>query len=163
MRALVQRVTTARVTVDGEETGSIGPGLCVLVGATHTDRAGDASKLASRIWNLRVFPDADGLVNLSAAELAYEVLVVSQFTLYADTSRGRRPSFVQAAQPEVAQPLVEAVVRSLQDLGARVATGRFGASMQVEIVNDGPFTVMLDTAPPAPERHAEASGGRGAG
>jgi D-tyrosyl-tRNA(Tyr) deacylase len=145
LRALVQRVTSASVTVDGEIVGAIGPGLCAFIGVTNGDGESDAERLAQRLWHLRIFEDAGGLTNRSAADLAHEVLVVSQFTLYADTSRGRRPSFVLAARPEQAEPLVAAVAAGLRSLGARVATGRFRTAMQVELVNDGPFTVMLET------------------
>jgi D-tyrosyl-tRNA(Tyr) deacylase len=141
---LVQRVTQARVEIDGETVGAIGAGLCVLVGVTHADSPAEARALADKIWHLRVMADADGVMNLSVADTTQEVLVVSQFTLYSDTSRGRRPSWVDAARPEQAAPLVDAVVQRLRDLGAIVATGRFGADMQVSLVNDGPVTVILD-------------------
>jgi D-aminoacyl-tRNA deacylase len=144
MRALVQRVTSASVTVGAEVIGSIGPGLCAFIGVTHTDDRAQAERLAQRIWTLRIFGDEDGLTNRSAEDLGLEVLVVSQFTLYADTSRGRRPSFIQAAPPEHAEPLVDAVADGLRKSGATVATGRFRAAMRVELVNDGPFTIMLD-------------------
>jgi D-tyrosyl-tRNA(Tyr) deacylase len=144
MRAVVQRVRRARVTVGGEEVGAIGPGLCVLVGVTHDDTEAGARKLAGRIWGLRVFDDDAGVMNRAAADVGGEVLVVSQFTLYGDTARGRRPSWIAAARPEVAEPLVDAVVRALRELGAPVATGRFRADMQVELVNDGPVTLLLE-------------------
>ena len=144
MRALVQRVARASVRVDGEVVGEIGVGLCVLVGVTHDDTEADARKLADKVWNLRVFPDADGTMNLPLAETGGEALVVSQFTLYGDTARGRRPSWVGAARPEQAEPLVDAFTAALRDLGATVATGAFGADMQVELVNDGPVTLMLE-------------------
>lgn len=144
MRALVQRVTSAAVHVEGETLGSIGPGLCVLLGVTHSDTSDHAERMAARLWNLRIFEDERGLTNRSVAELGGALLVVSQFTLYADTAKGRRPSFVRAAPPEHAEPLVEAVVRALRNLGATVETGRFRASMRVELVNDGPFTVLLE-------------------
>lgn len=144
MRALVQRVTRAAVTVGDEPVGAIGAGLCAFVGVTHADTESQAQQLARRLWSLRVFPDDQGLTNLSAQDLGLEILVVSQFTLYADTSRGRRPSFVQAAPPGQAESLVNAVADALQTLGARVATGRFRAAMRVELVNDGPFTILLE-------------------
>lgn len=144
MRALLQRVASASVTVAGEEVGWIGPGLCALIGVTHTDEPAGALRLAERIWGLRIFEDRDGLSNLSAADVGAAVLVVSQFTLYADLRRGRRPSFVDAARPEAAEPLVRGVVDRLRELGAEVATGRFGAEMQLALVNDGPFTVMVE-------------------
>ena len=153
MRGLVQRVTKASVTVvDGDQrelVGEIGPGLCVLVGVTHDDTAEHARKLAERVWNLRIMDDADGVMNLSLADTtrqngASEVLVVSQFTLYGDTSKGRRPSWIKAARPEHAEPLVDGVVAELRSLGAKVATGRFRTVMHVDIVNDGPTTIWLD-------------------
>ena len=145
MRALVQRVSHAAVRVGGEVVGEIGPGLCVLVGVGPEDGEAAADRLAAKIWQLRVFPDSAGDMNRSASELGYAVLVVSQFTLYADTSRGRRPSFVRAAPPEKARLLVERVAQALRAAGAEVATGRFGAMMQVSLVNEGPVTVMLET------------------
>ena len=145
MRAVVQRVQSASVTVAGELVGSIGPGLCALIGVTHDDDESSAASLARRLWTLRIFEDEAGLTNRSAEELGREIMVVSQFTLYADTTRGRRPSFIQAARPEQAEPLVTAVLDSLRTLGAPTATGRFGASMRLELVNDGPFTVILES------------------
>jgi len=145
MRALVQRVSTATVTVGGEVVGRIGRGLCTFIGVTHDDDLMAAQKMAHRVWTLRIFEDGSGQTNLAAEELGLEVVVVSQFTLYADTSRGRRPSFVRAAAPDQAEPLVEAVVEELRRRGATVATGRFGAKMSVDLVNDGPFTVLLET------------------
>jgi D-tyrosyl-tRNA(Tyr) deacylase len=142
---LVQRVASAAVLVSDQTLGRIGPGLCVFVGVTHADDSRDAERLARRLWGLRIFKDDEGLTNRSAQEGGLEVLVVSQFTLYADTSRGRRPSFIHAAPPEQAEPLVEALIDALRALGASVATGRFRASMRVELVNDGPFTVLLET------------------
>lgn len=127
-----------------EVVGAIGGGLCVLVGVTHTDTAEHARKLADKVWNLRVFDDAAGVMNLSLADTAGEVMVVSQFTLYGDTSGGRRPSWSAAAGPEQAEPLIEAVVDRLRALGAVVATGRFRADMLVSIENDGPVTVLVE-------------------
>ncbi|HEX6420591.1 MAG TPA: D-aminoacyl-tRNA deacylase [Acidimicrobiales bacterium] len=144
MRAVVQRVREARVTVEGATVGAIGPGLCVLVGVTHDDDAERARRLAGKLWHLRVFDDEDGVMNRSVAAAGGEVLVVSQFTLYGDTSRGRRPSWVAAARPERAEPLVAAVVEGLRGLGARVETGRFGAEMLVALVNDGPVTLLVE-------------------
>jgi D-tyrosyl-tRNA(Tyr) deacylase len=144
MRAVVQRVAGCSVEVGGEVVGSIGPGLLALVGVTHDDDPVRARRLAQRIWNLRVFDDPDGTMNLSAADLGREVLVVSQFTLYGDAAKGRRPSYVAAARPEVAEPLVDEVVQELRRLGATVATGRFRAEMQVSLVNDGPVTLLLE-------------------
>src|SRR3954471_10515554 len=144
MRGLVQRVARAAVQVDGEVVGVIGPGLCAFVGVTHTDTPAEARRLAERIWHLRVMDDDEGVMNRSVAETTGAVLVVSQFTLYGDTSRGRRPSWLAAARPEQAEPLVDAVVNRLRELGATVATGRFRTEMQVALVNDGPVTVMLE-------------------
>ena len=144
MRSVVQRVSWARVRVDGDVIGQIGPGLCALVGVTHDDDEATAGKLADKLWNLRVLADDDGVMNRSLAEQGGGVLVVSQFTLYGDTARGRRPSWVDAARPEQAEPLVDAVAVRLRSLGAEVATGRFGAHMQVELENDGPVTLVVD-------------------
>ena len=144
MRALVQRVTEARVRVGDEVVGEIGPGLCVLVGVTHSDDAAAARRLAEKVWHLRVFDDESGAMNIGLDEFGGAVLVVSQFTLYGDTRKGRRPSWVAAARPEDAEPLVAAFADALRDLGATVATGVFGAHMDVELVNDGPVTLMLE-------------------
>ena len=144
MRALVQRVTEARVRVDGEVIGEIGTGLCVLVGVTHDDTEATARKLAEKVWHLRVFDDGDGVMNLPLSAVGGHALVVSQFTLYGDTRRGRRPSWVAAAAPDQAEALVEAFAQSLRDLGAHVATGKFAARMQVDLVNDGPVTLLID-------------------
>ncbi len=144
MRALVQRVKTASVTVADDTVGAIGAGLCVLVGVTHSDTEVQARKLAEKVWNLRVMDDAAGVMNLSVADTTREVLVVSQFTLYGDTDAGRRPSWIAAARPEQAEPLVDAVVAHLRALGATVATGRFRTEMLVQIHNDGPVTLMID-------------------
>ena len=150
MRGLIQRVRSASVVVthpsgDQEVAGQIGVGLCVLVGVTHDDDERSADALAAKIWNLRVFDDAAGVMNLSAADLGLEVLVVSQFTLYGDTRKGRRPSYVAAARPEVAEPLVDRVVDHLRVAGATVATGRFRTDMAVSLVNDGPVTLLVET------------------
>lgn len=140
MRAVVQRAASASVTVDGEVVGALErPGLMVLVGVTHTDSAATAAKLAAKIWTLRILAD-----ERSASDTHAPVLVVSQFTLYADTAKGRRPSWGAAAPRPVSEPLIEAFVSALRDLGADVATGVFGADMQVSLVNDGPVTVILD-------------------
>ena len=144
MRALVQRVTDARVRVDGEVIGEIGPGLCVLVGVTHSDDAAAARRLAEKVWHLRIFDDEDGNMGRSVADGSRALLVISQFTLYGDTRKGRRPSWIDAARPEQAEPLVEEFVTALRELGATVATGRFGADMAVELVNDGPVTVSIE-------------------
>jgi D-tyrosyl-tRNA(Tyr) deacylase len=144
VRALVQRVTEARVTVGREIVGEIGAGLCVLVGVTHADEPAHAAKLASKVANLRIFEDDDGAMNLSLLDTGGAALVVSQFTLYGDSARGRRPSFVAAARPEVAEPLIDAFGRDLAALGVSVATGRFRADMRVTLVNDGPVTLLLE-------------------
>ena len=144
MRGLVQRVRSASVTVAGEVAGAIGQGLCVLVGVTHDDGPEHARKLAEKIWNLRVMDDDAGVMNRSVADTTREVLIVSQFTLYGDTSAGRRPSWIAAARPEHAEPLVQAVVDHLLGLGATVATGRFRTEMLVAIENDGPVTVLIE-------------------
>ncbi len=145
MRALVQRVSRAAVRVDGETLGAIGRGLCVLVGVTHDDDTVAAARLASKVWSLRIFDDDDGVMNIPVAEAGGSVLVVSQFTLYGDTRRGRRPSWGAAAPGAHASSLVEAFAAELRTLGATVAEGRFGAHMDVELVNDGPVTLMLET------------------
>jgi D-tyrosyl-tRNA(Tyr) deacylase len=144
MRALVQRVTRACVRVDDEIVGEIGAGLCLLVGVTHDDTEAHAQKLAEKLWHLRVFDDDEGVMNRSLADTTGTALVVSQFTLYGDVSKGRRPSWIDAARPEHAEPLVDAVVDALRALGATVATGRFRTEMLVELVNDGPVTLLVD-------------------
>jgi len=144
VRALLQRVTRASVSVDDQVVGEIGPGLCVLVGVTHDDTEAEARKLASKLWGVRVFDDADGAMNLSVAETGGALLVISQFTLYGDSRKGRRPTWIAAARPEEAEPLVVAVVDALRELGATVATGRFGADMAVSLVNDGPVTLLIE-------------------
>lgn len=144
MRAVVQRVRSASVTVGDEVVGEIGQGLCALVGVTHDDGPEQARKLAEKLWHLRVMDDEAGVMNRSVADTTRQVLVVSQFTLYGDTSGGRRPSWIAAARPEHAEPLVQAVVDHLRSLGATVATGRFRTEMLVSLVNDGPVTVVVD-------------------
>jgi len=146
MRAVLQRVKRGAVSVDGQVVGSIGVGLVILVGTTHADTPAHAQALARKTANLRIFEDEAGKMNLSALEIAAEALVISQFTLYADCRRGRRPSFTEAAQPEIAEPLIEDFIQALQAEGiARIASGVFGARMLVEIDNDGPVTIILDT------------------
>jgi D-tyrosyl-tRNA(Tyr) deacylase len=146
MRALLQRTSGGRVRVDGEVVGEIGRGLVVLLGVGPDDDEAIADGLARRIAELRIFDDAEGKTNLSLLGVGGDALVVSQFTLYADTRRGRRPGFTGAASPELAERLYLRVAAALGDLGVGVATGRFGAVMAVELVNDGPFTIWLDTA-----------------
>lgn len=144
MRALVQRASEARVRVDGQVVGEIGPGLCCLVGVTHGDDHQAAVKLAAKLWHLRIFADDNGHMNRSVADTSGEMLVVSQFTLYGDTRKGRRPSFIAAAAPDEANKLIDELVAELRRLGATVATGSFGANMAVELTNDGPVTLMLE-------------------
>ena len=146
MRAVVSRVAWARVVADGELTGEIGPGLLVLVGVTHADSEDDAAWLAAKVAGLRVFDDDRGVMNRSLAETGGGALVVSQFTLYGDARKGRRPSYLAAAPPERAAPLVEAVVKALAGAGIPVASGRFGADMLVESAGDGPVTILLDSS-----------------
>ena len=146
MRAVVSRVAWARVVADGEPTGEIGPGLLVLVGVTHADTEDDAAWLAAKVAGLRVFGDDRGVMNRSLAETGGAALVVSQFTLYGDARKGRRPSYLAAAPPERAAPLVEAVAKALAGAGVPVASGRFGADMLVESAGDGPVTILLDSA-----------------
>mgnify|MGYP002383111257 CR=1 FL=1 len=145
MRALIQRVTSASVHVDGECVGKIDQlGICALIGVTHEDNTKHSEKLAEKIWNIRIFEDDNGVPNLSAAEKGLPILVVSQFTLYGNTTKGRRPSWIEAAQPDVAEPLINHLVETLQSFGAEVETGRFRTDMQVSLVNSGPFTLMLE-------------------
>lgn len=146
MRALLQRVSSASVAVDGAEVGAIEGGLVVLLGVGPDDDEATAEALARRVTELRIFRDGDGRTNASLVDVDGAVLVVSQFTLFADTRRGRRPGFTGAAPPELAERLYEHFAATLRDLGVAVATGRFGAEMAVSLVNDGPFTLWLDTA-----------------
>jgi D-tyrosyl-tRNA(Tyr) deacylase len=145
VRAVVSRVAWARVVADGELTGEIGPGLLVLVGVAAGDTEDDAAWLAAKVAGLRVLDDDQGRMNRSLVETGGGALVVSQFTLYGDARKGRRPSYVAAAPPEVAAPLVEAVAKALAGSGIPVATGRFGAAMRVESAGDGPVTILLDS------------------
>ena len=144
MRAVVQRVSGARVLVAGEVVGEIDRGLCVLLGVAETDDADAADRLAGRIARLRVFENEDGKFDRSVLDLGGEALVVSQFTLIADSHKGTRPDFSKAARPELAEPLYERLSRSLRDLGVPVQTGIFGARMEVALVNDGPVTIILE-------------------
>lgn len=144
MRVLLQRVTEASVTIDGRIVGQIARGFLLLVGFAPTDTAAEVAWMADKVLGLRLFGDSDGKMNLDLASVGGELLVVSQFTLYGDASKGRRPSFIDAARPEIAIPLYEAMIAALRDGGARVATGAFGADMQVALVNDGPVTLLLE-------------------
>lgn len=145
MRAVVQRVTRAQVTIGGEVAGEIGAGFLVLLGIGTGDHAEAVGWLADKILHLRVFPNEDGKFDRSLLDTGGEMLVVSQFTLFADTRRGRRPAFTGAARPEEAIPLYEAFVERIRAAGVSVATGRFGADMQVELINDGPVTIPFDS------------------
>ena len=144
MRAVVQRVSAARVVVDGEVVGEIGAGLCVLLGVGREDGEAEAERIAGRVARLRIFENEEGRFDRSLLDTSGEALVVSQFTLIADTAKGNRPSFTEAAPPEHAEPLYEAFCAALRELGVEVATGRFGARMAVELTNDGPVTIVLD-------------------
>ena len=144
MRAVIQRVERASVSVGGTVVGAIDVGLCVLVGVTHDDTEAEAIKLADKLWKLRVFEDGEGKMNRSVADQNGQVLIVSQFTLYGDARKGNRPSFMAAARPEHAEPLIERVVSELTERGVGVATGTFRAEMAVELVNDGPVTIVVE-------------------
>jgi len=146
MKAVVQRVLEARVRVDGETVGEIGPGLLVLVGVGQEDAASDAEQLAAKIARLRIFEDDAGKMNRSLVDVGGGLLAVSQFTLHADTKRGNRPSFISAMPPGAARPLFDAFVAAARGEGVPVSTGRFGADMKIELVADGPVTILLDTA-----------------
>jgi D-tyrosyl-tRNA(Tyr) deacylase len=144
MRVLLQRVTRAEVRVSGRVTGSIGRGFVLLVGFTHTDSAAQIEWFAEKVIGLRVFPDDEDKMNRSLGDVEGAILVVSQFTLYGEAAKGRRPSFIDAARPEQAVPLYEQFVAALRARGAKTETGEFGASMEVELVNDGPVTLWLE-------------------
>lgn len=144
MRVLLQRVSRAEVRVEGRSTGSIGAGFLLLAGFTHTDTAVQVVWMADKISGLRLFSDAEGKMNLGLADVGGAVLVVSQFTLYGDAAKGRRPSFIDAARPDVAIPLYERFIMLLRERGLHVETGEFGAMMDVELVNDGPVTLWLE-------------------
>lgn len=151
MRAVIQRVSKASVSNEGEVVGSIGKGLLVLLGVHTTDSPAESAWMAAKIAGLRIFPDPQGKMNLSVEEINGAVLVVSQFTLYGDCQKGRRPSFIEAGRPETAIPLYEAFINELKGRGIEVQTGRFGAHMLVELVNEGPVTLVLDTPARAEE------------
>ncbi len=144
LRALIQRVSMAKVTVDNQILGQIQNGLLILLGITHGDTEEKAAWLAEKAASLRVFPDANGKMNLDLVESGGAILVISQFTLYGDCTKGRRPSFINAARPEVAEPLYEYFIRKLRLLGITTHTGKFGVDMKVELVNDGPVTLIAD-------------------
>lgn len=146
MRILVQRVSEASVRVDGSVISRIGPGLLMFVGIRDGDGQEEVTLLAGKVANLRIFEDAAGKMNQSMLDLGLSALVVSQFTLYADLRKGRRPSFIGAARPEIAAPLVESFAGALRDLGLPVETGQFGAHMDIALINDGPVTIWLDSA-----------------
>lgn len=144
MRSLVQRCSEAWVTSEGVEVGRIGPGLCCLVGVTHDDDEKVVEKMADKLWHLRIFDDEQGVMNLSVADTSQSLLLVSQFTLYGDAKKGRRPSWINAARPEHAEPLFTELVEALRGLGATVETGRFQTDMQVGLINDGPATLLVE-------------------
>jgi D-tyrosyl-tRNA(Tyr) deacylase len=148
MRAVVQRVSRARVFGDGELLGEVNGGVCVLLGVARDDEESTAEALAGKLARLRIFPDDEGRFSHSLLDVGGSALVISQFTLIADTRRGNRPSFTQAAQADLAEPLYERFCTALRELGVHVETGRFGALMQVELINDGPVTVVLDLLKP---------------
>ncbi|HET6990223.1 MAG TPA: D-aminoacyl-tRNA deacylase [Bacteroidia bacterium] len=146
MRVLIQRVSSAKVSIDGKIKSSIETGLLVFVGIEDADTSEDISWLSQKIINLRIFPDAEGVMNLSVKEINGEILVISQFTLHAATKKGNRPSYIKAAKPDVAIPLYESFVRQIEtDFGKKAGTGVFGADMKVEFVNDGPVTIWIDS------------------
>ena len=147
MRVVLQRVAQASVSIGGSVVGAIQRGYCLLVGFTHGDTPGQVDWMAEKVIGLRLFNDADGKMNLGLTDVGGAVLVISQFTLYADASKGRRPSFIDAARPELAIPLYERFLESLRGRGSTVAAGEFGADMMVEIHNDGPVTLILDRGP----------------
>jgi D-tyrosyl-tRNA(Tyr) deacylase len=156
VKAVVQRVSSARVRVGERIAGEIGPGLCILLGVARGDEEADAERLAAKVARLRIFENDDGRFDRSLLDTGGEALVVSQFTLIADTAKGNRPSFTDAAPPEEAEPLYDAFCKALRGLGVDVATGEFGARMAVELLNDGPVTIILERGRPRP-REAEAA------
>ena len=147
MRVVLQRVSRASVTIGARVAGAIGPGYCLLVGFAHGDTTAQVDWMAEKVTGLRLFADAEGKMNLGPGDVGGQMLVISQFTLYGDAAKGRRPSFIDAARPETAIPLYERFVAALRERGFTVATGEFGADMQVAIHNDGPVTLILDRVP----------------
>ena len=145
MRAVVQRVSSSKVTVDEEVVGKVNKGLLVLLGVTHDDTSKDVDYIVDKVTNLRIFEDENDKMNLSLKDIDGEILAVSQFTLYGDCRRGRRPSFSDAARPDVANPLYEEFVQKVRGLGINVSTGKFGAHMMVDLTNDGPVTILLES------------------
>lgn len=145
MKVVVQRAKCAKVTVNGETVGSIGHGLVLLVGVTHSDTIEDVAFVADKIAHLRIFEDESGKMNLSVLDVGGEILSVSQFTLYGDCRKGRRPNFMEAAKPDHALPIYEALNEALRQKGIRVETGKFGAMMEVELINDGPVTLIVES------------------
>lgn len=147
MRVVLQRVSSSSVTIDGRVAGAIGRGFCLLVGFTHGDTVAQVDWMAEKVAGLRLFTDSAGKMNLGIQEVGGAILVISQFTLYGDAAKGRRPSFIDAARPDEAIPLYDRFLAALRELGLSVASGEFGANMQVEIHNDGPVTLILDRSP----------------
>ncbi len=145
MRAVVQRVSSSKVSVDEEVVGQINRGLMVLLGVTHSDTSKDVDYMVDKVTNLRIFEDEDEKMNLSLKDIKGELLVVSQFTLYGDARKGRRPSFSEAARPEIANPLYEEFIEKIKQQGINVGTGKFGAHMMVDLTNDGPVTILLES------------------
>lgn len=145
MRAVIQRVTEANVKIDGETVGQIGQGFLVLIGVEEGDGEADFKYMATKVPNLRIFEDEAGKMNLSLMDVGGQILAVSQFTLFGDARSSRRPSFIQAARPETANPMYERLVAHWREMGIHVETGRFGADMKVSLVNDGPVTIMMDS------------------
>ncbi len=145
MRGLIQRVLSASVTIDGEKISEIGKGILLLVGVTDTDTEKDVDYIVDKTVNARIFPDSEDKLNLSLVDVKGSILVVSQFTLYGDARKGRRPSFIRAAKGEISEPLYELVCKKIRDMGIEVQTGKFGADMKVELINDGPTTILLES------------------
>ena len=155
MRFLVQRVTRASVTIDGNETGRIGLGFFVLIGVEDVDTKEIADKMISKLLGLRIFEDENGKSNLALADVGGELLLISQFTLYGDAKQGNRPSYIRAARPETAEPLYDYIVKRCREEGYPVETGSFGAEMKCELLNDGPFTILMDSREICPKLHEQ--------